>query len=110
MRCLWRHNPQHLPALVSRSSVWRILQDIDLKPHTSAYGLNSHDEDFDATAHPICQRYAKALASYQQGRLVVCCDEKTGMQVLERTAPPNRPNRGGASDANMRTSATARVC
>ena len=95
---------------VSRSSVWRILQDIDLKPHTSAYGLNSHDEDFDATAHPICQRYAKALASYQQGRLVVCCDEKTGMQVLERTAPPNRPNRGGASDANMRTSATARVC
>jgi transposase len=80
---------------VSRSSVWRILQDIDLKPHKSAYWLNSHDEDFDAKAHTICQLYAKALASYQQGRLVVCCDEKTGMQVLERKAPtkPAQPGR-----------------
>ena len=80
---------------VSRSSVWRILQDIDLKPHKSAYWLKSHDEDFDAKAHTICQLYAKALASYQQGRLVVCCDEKTGMQVLERKAPtkPAQPGR-----------------
>jgi transposase len=80
---------------VSRSSVWRILHDIDLKPHQSAYWLNSHDEDFDAKAHTICQLYAKALASYQHGRLVVCCDEKTGMQVLERKAPtkPAQPGR-----------------
>jgi len=80
---------------VSRSSVWRILQDVDLKPHKSEYWLNSHDEDFDAKAHTICQLYAKALASYQQGRLVVCCDEKTGMQVLERKAPtkPAQPGR-----------------
>jgi transposase len=80
---------------VSRSSVWRILQDIDLKPHKSEYWLNSHDEDFDAKARTICQLYATALASYQQGRLVVCCDEKTGMQVLERKAPtkPAQPGR-----------------
>src|SRR6266481_4713882 len=80
---------------ISRSSIWRILQDTDLKPHKSAYWLNSHDEDFDAKAHTICQLYAKALASYQQGRLVICCDEKTGMQVLERKAPtkPAQPGR-----------------
>jgi transposase len=80
---------------VSRSSVWRILHDIDLKPHQSAYWLHSHDEDFDAKAHTICQLYAKALAFYQQGRLVVCCDEKTGMQVLERKTPtkPAQPGR-----------------
>ena len=47
---------------VSRSSVWRILHDIDLKPHKSAYWLHSHDEDFAAKAHTICQLYAKALA------------------------------------------------
>ena len=35
----------------------------------------------------ICQLYAKALDYYPQGRLVLCCDEKTGMQVLERKAP-----------------------
>ena len=80
---------------ISRSSIWRILHDVDLKPHKSAYWLNSHDEDFDAKAHIICQLYAKALEAYQQGRLVICCDEKTGMQVLERKAPtkPAQPGR-----------------
>jgi transposase len=80
---------------LSRSSVWRILQDVDLKPHKSEYWLNSHDEDFETKAHHICALYAKALESYQQGRLVICCDEKTGMQVLERKAPtkPAQPGR-----------------
>jgi transposase len=72
---------------ISRSSIWPILQDIDLKPHKSEYWLNSHDEHFEAKAHAICQLYVKALEAYEQGRLVICCDEKTGMQVLERKAP-----------------------
>src|SRR6266436_4302607 len=62
---------------ISRSSIWRILQDIDLKPHKSAYWLKSHDEHFDAKAHTMCQLYVKALESYKHGRLVMCCDEKT---------------------------------
>ncbi len=80
---------------ISRSSIWRILQDVDLKPHKSEYWLNSHDEQFDAKAQMICQLYATALEAYQQGRLVICCDEKTGMQVLERKAPtkPAQPGR-----------------
>jgi transposase len=80
---------------ISRSSIWRILQDVDLKPHKSTYWLNSPDEDFDAKAQRICQLYVNALSAYEQGRLVVCCDEKTGMQVLERKAPtkPARPGR-----------------
>ena len=79
---------------ISRSSIWRILHDVDLKPHKSEYWLNSHDEDFDAKAQTICQLYAKALAAYQQGRLVICCDEKTGMQILERKAP-TKPAQAG---------------
>src|ERR1700704_226963 len=80
---------------ISRSSIWRILQDVDLKPHKSAYWLNSHDEQCDAKAQTICQLDAKALESYQQGRLIICCDEKTGRQVLERKAPtkPAQPGR-----------------
>ena len=80
---------------ISRSSIWRILHEVDLKPHKSEYWLNSHDEDFEAKAHAICQLYVKALEAYQQGRLVICCDEKTGMQVLERKAPtkPAQPGR-----------------
>ena len=78
---------------ISRSSIWRILQDVDLKPHKRAYWLNSHDEDFDAKAQTICQLYVNALESFKQGRLVICCDEKSGMQVLDRKAPtkPARP-------------------
>src|SRR5262249_10878975 len=59
----------HTDAL-SRPSLWRILHDVDLKPHKSAYWLNSHDEDFDAKAQAICHLYAKALEAYQHGRLV----------------------------------------
>lgn len=79
---------------ISRSSIWRILHDVDLKPHKSEYWLNSHDEDFDAKALAICQLYAQALDAYQHGRLVICCDEKTGMQILERKAP-TKPAQAG---------------
>jgi transposase len=78
---------------ISRSSIWRILQDVDLKPHKSEYWLNSHDDDFEAKGQRICQLYVGALESFEQGRLVICCDEKSGMQVLDRKAPtkPARP-------------------
>ena len=79
---------------ISRSSIWRILQDADLKPHKSEYWLNSHDEDFDAKAKTICHLYVTALESYQKGRLVVCCDEKTGMQILQRKAPTKPAQKG----------------
>ena len=80
---------------ISRSSIWRILHDIDLKPPQSESWLKSHDEHFDAKAHTICPLEAKALESYKDGRLVICCDAKTGMQVLARTAPttPAQPGR-----------------
>jgi len=79
---------------ISRSSLWRILHDVDLKPHKSAYGLNSHAEDCDAKAQPMCQLYAQALEAYQQGRLVSGCDAKTGRPILERTAP-TKPAQAG---------------
>src|SRR5208337_3404566 len=64
---------------MSRSTIWRILDEADLKPHRSVYWLNSHDPDFDAKAQEICKLYIEAPMMYQQGRLVICCDEKTGM-------------------------------
>jgi hypothetical protein len=83
---------------VSRATIWRVLDQADLKPHKSVYWLNSHDPDFEAKAKAICRLYLDAPRFYQQGRLVLCCDEKTGMQVLDRVAPtqppaPGRPER-----------------
>jgi hypothetical protein len=70
-----------------RSRVWRILNDLDLKPHKSEDWLNSHDAHCAAKAHAICQLYIQALESCQHGCLVIGCDEKTGRQGLERKAP-----------------------
>jgi DDE superfamily endonuclease len=81
---------------MSRSTIWRILDAADLKPHKSVYWLNSHDPEFDTKARQIGQVYVQAPVLYQQGTLLICCDEKTGMQVLERkeptqTAQPGKP-------------------
>src|SRR6478736_8611146 len=84
---------QHRLQPMSRSTIWRILEEADLKPHKSVYWLNSHDPDFDAKAQAICRLYLNAPRLYQQGRLLICCDEKTGMQILQRKYPtqPARP-------------------
>lgn len=76
-------NQAHDEAM-SRSSIFRILDEADLKPHRSVYWLNSHDPDFEPKAREICQLYVHAPQFYQQGRLVICTDEKTGMQILQR--------------------------
>jgi hypothetical protein len=88
-------NRAHHDQAMSRSTVWRILDEADLKPHRSVYWLNSHDPDFDAKAHAICQLYVNAPTMHQQGRLVICCDEKTGMQALGRPDPtqPAQPGK-----------------
>lgn len=83
---------------MSRSTIWRTLEEADLKPHRSVYWLNSHDPDFDAKARAICKLYIESPVMYQQGRLVICSDEKTGMQALGRPHPtkpaePRKPAR-----------------
>jgi hypothetical protein len=83
---------------MSRSSIWRLLEEADLKPHRSVYWLNSHDPDFEAKAHNICSLYMSARRFFAQGRLVICTDEKTGMQILARTYPtqpiaPGKPEK-----------------
>jgi len=89
---------QHRRQPLSRSSIWRILEEADLKPHRSVYWLNSHDPDFEAKAYALCQLYRHALRFYQEGRLVICADEKTGMQILQRRYPtqpvqPGKPEK-----------------
>jgi hypothetical protein len=74
----------------SRSALGRILDDADLKPHRSVYWLNSHGPDFDTQARDICSLYVNAFRFYQAGRVVLCVDDKTGMQILQRKYPTRR--------------------
>jgi hypothetical protein len=83
---------------MSRSSIWRILDEADLKPHRSVSWLNSHAPDFEAKAQNICSFYLNALRFFAQGRVVICTDEKTGMQMLQRKYPtqpiaPGKPEK-----------------
>jgi DDE superfamily endonuclease len=83
---------------MSRSSIWRLLDEADLKPHRSVYWLTSHDPDFEAKAHDLCAVYLKALRFFEQDRVVICTDEKTGMQILQRKYPtqpiePGKPEK-----------------
>lgn len=89
---------RHADEAMHRSTIWRILNEADLKPHRSVYWLNSHDPDFDSKAQDICQLYVQAPVLYQHGELVICSDEKTGMQILQRKHPtiplqPGKPEK-----------------
>jgi hypothetical protein len=79
---------------ISRSTVQRILAAADLKPHRSVYGLNSHDLDFETIAKEVCGLYVQAPSFYQHGGLLLCTDEKTGMQILGRPFPTQPPQPG----------------
>jgi len=72
---------------MTRSTIAHVLRDADLQPHRSVYWLNSHDPDFDAKAKALCSLYVQAPTLHQHGELVICTDEKTGMQILERKEP-----------------------
>jgi len=83
---------------MSRSSIWRMLDEADLKPHRSVYWLNSHDPDFEAKAQAICALSLNALRFFAHDRVVMCTDEKTGRQILQRTYPtqpmvPGKPEK-----------------
>jgi hypothetical protein len=88
----------NLPPLLllpmSRSTIYRILEEADLKPHKSAYWLNSHDPDFQARAKQICQLYLDAPLLWQMGELVISTDEKTGI-LIRRRKHPSKPIRPG---------------
>ena len=74
---------------VSRSSISRFLRSIALKPHRVKYWLNPTDPDFDEKAAAICELYV----SPPPATVVLCIDEKPGVQALSRrhaTLPPKR--------------------
>jgi transposase len=72
---------------MSRSTVQRILAQAELKPHKVRSWMHSDDPDFEALALDICRLYLKAPILYRQGELILCTDEKTGIQALERKHP-----------------------
>jgi transposase len=72
---------------MSRSTIQRILAQAELKPHKVRSWMHSDDPQFETLALDICRLYLKAPLLYRQGELIICTDEKTGIQALERKHP-----------------------
>lgn len=75
---------------VSCSTLVRLLNEAAIKPHLSRYWeFNERDKDpqsFDQKIHEVNELYKNAAKLQQKGCAVVCFDEKTGIQSLERAA------------------------
>jgi hypothetical protein len=68
---------------VSESTVRRILQDADLQPHRQKMWLTSQDEEFRAKRDEVLHVYYDT----PQDEHIICVDEMTGVQILERLCP-----------------------
>lgn len=74
----------------SRSSVHRILTDVDVQPHRFQLWLHSPDPLFREKVAEICTLYLHP----PPGSIVVSYDEKTGIQAIERKHPDRRMQPG----------------
>jgi transposase len=78
---------------LSVSEIRRILRDEDIRPHRIRMWLHSPDPEFAPKVRRICDLY---LAKPAHDEIVLCVDEKTGMQALERKHPSATPRVGRA--------------
>src|ERR1700693_4237811 len=75
---------------VGRETVHRLLRRLDLKPHRLATFSRSPDPEFTAKVIDVVGLYLRP----PEHAVVLCVDEKTQVQALERTQPmlPMRPH------------------
>ncbi len=81
---------------MSRTSLLRILNEAEIRPHRMKVWLHSPDPLFREKVTEICGLYLNPTP----GSMVLCVDEKTGMQALGRKHPGRRPapGRDGRAD------------
>ncbi len=77
------YRAEHPEVEISRTSVLRILNNADLRPHRVQGWMHSQDPAFRAKTTHICSLYLNP----PRDAVVLCVDEKTGMQALKRKNP-----------------------
>lgn len=85
-----RFRELHPNKQMSRTAVVRILNTKELRPHRVKMWLHSPDPKFREKVTDICKLYLNPPA----GSVVLCVDEKTGMQALGRKHPGREPAPG----------------
>lgn len=90
---------------ISQSKVFQILKQADLKPHKLEYWCGkSTDPEFEQKMTTIVGLYM----SPPENALVICVDEKTQIQALDRTQPelPLRPSNSRRQTATYKRNGT----
>jgi len=91
-------------ANAGKSTVWRILNENDIKPHKIRYYLEKRDPDFDRKMQEVLMVY-RDVSIYSEGAVhdarpntiyTVSVDEKPGVQAIGLTAPDLPPVPGKA--------------
>ena len=104
------------PALAraSKSMVWRILDEAEVKPHRVRYYCERRDPEFDSKMHDVLVVYEQVSFRFDDdGDLVpwddegpevhtVSVDEKPGIQAISPTGPDLRPAPGVQGGAVLR--------
>jgi transposase len=72
------------------ATIWRLLDQMAIKPHRWHYWLHSPDPDFYAKMQDIVELYLNALDMYERCEILLSVDEKTSIQALKRKYP-HRP-------------------
>ena len=92
-------------AKAGKSTVWRILDENEIKPHKIRYYLEKRDPEFDRKMQEVLMVY-RDVSIYSAGAVhdarpspiyTVSVDEKPGVQAIGLTAPDLPPVRGKAS-------------
>ncbi len=90
----WTHSmiAASLPGTgISASQAGRVLAGLELAPHRVRGWLNRRDdEQFWAQAAAVCEVYLRP----PPGTVVICIDEKTGIQAKHRRYPQQQPRPG----------------
>jgi transposase len=76
------------------STVCLILQEAELRPHRTRYWQWSEDPRFEEKAASVLWYYERAESLARDGIIVVCIDEKTGIQAIGRNHPDVEPAPG----------------
>lgn len=89
---------------ISTQTVWRILDEAEIKPHRVKMWCHSNDPLYQQKMRAIVHLYTHL----QKGEPVVCIDEKTGIQALSRCRElkPSQPDQAARFDFEYKRNGT----
>jgi transposase len=82
---------------VTRGTIWKIINDRDVKPHLIKYYLERRDPEFDSKQANVISTYKKAEIArenndtQEKGEVFISYDEKPGIQAIKNIYPDRPP-------------------